>query len=275
MRTIIRPLAVSAAMFLLVACGGGAAGPTGSTGTPPASEEPGGSISPIGPEGEWRLVAGTVDGAPLVLAEDHPVTLSVDTSSVSGQSACNHYFGDFGVVDGRVSLTNLGGTEIACEEPAMTLETAYLKGLAAVQGATVNSDSLVLAGPGVQLQFERVVPPPVSDMVGTDWLLESVISGDMAIAPVGEPVTLRFNEDSTFQGSTGCRTFSGSYALNGEQVAITQWGLEGECEGDVAAQDATIVEILGDGFHVSYGDGYLSLGDDSGRGLDFMVQPEG
>jgi heat shock protein HslJ len=271
MRTTFRSLAVSAAMFLLVACGSGAAGPSS---TPPASEPPV-SISPIGPEGEWRLTAGTVDGVPLVLAADHPITLSVGGSSVDGQSACNHYFGDFGVVDGRISLTNLGGTEMACEEPVMTLEAAYMQGLAAVQGATVNSDSLALAGPGVLLQFERVVPPPVSDMVGTDWLLESVLSGDAAMSPLGDPVTLRFDEDGTFSGTTGCRTFSGSYTLNGEQVAITQWALEGECEGDVAAQDSMIVTVLGDGFQVSLDQNQLSLGDDSGSGLDYMAQPEG
>ena len=269
MHTTLRILAVSAATLLFVACGGGAAGPSS---TPQASAEPPGSAAPIGPEGEWRLIAGTVDGAPLLLDDAHPVTLSVGGSSVNGQSACNHYFGDFGVVDGRVSLTNLGGTEMACDEPTMTLEAAYLQGLAAVQGATVNSDSLVLAGPGVQLQFERIVPPPVSDMVGTDWLLEAVLDGDAAMSPLGEPATLRFDDDGTFSGSTGCRTFAGSYALDGGQVAITQWALEGECEGDVAGQDSTIVTVLGDGFQVSLDANQLTLADASGLGLDYLAQ---
>ena len=35
------------------------------------------------------------------------------------RSACNQYFGEFALVDGRVTLGGLGGTEMACAEPIM------------------------------------------------------------------------------------------------------------------------------------------------------------
>ena len=109
----------------------------------------------LDPGGAWQLTAGTVDGQPLALIADAPVTLVVDGSNVSGRSACNQYFGEFALVDGRVTLGGLGGTEMACEEPIMTLEGAYLAGLAKVDAARMDGEALVLTGPGTELRFER------------------------------------------------------------------------------------------------------------------------
>ena len=83
------------------------------------------------------------------------MTFVVDGSNVSGRSACNQYFGKFALVDGRMTLGGLGGTEMACEEPIMTLEGAYLAGLAKVDAARMDGEALVLTGPGTELRFER------------------------------------------------------------------------------------------------------------------------
>jgi heat shock protein HslJ len=137
-------IAALAALLLVAACGGAAATTTPSE--PPAA---------IDPSGEWHLVEGTVDGRALLLPPDAPVTFVVEGSGVSGRSACNQYFGQFTIVDGRVTLGGLGGTEMACEEPIMTLEAAYLDGLAKVDSARMDGEALVLTGPGVDLRFER------------------------------------------------------------------------------------------------------------------------
>ena len=137
--------AAFAAIVVLVAACGGASVPSVPS-VPPAALEPG---------GEWLLTAGTVDGQQLTLVADAPVTFVVEGSNVSGRSACNQYFGQFALVDGHVSLSGLGGTEMACEEPIMTLEGAYLAGLAKVDAARMDGDALVLTGPGTELRFER------------------------------------------------------------------------------------------------------------------------
>ena len=133
------------AFVFVAACGGGA-----SVSTQPS--EPPKALDPTGP---WQPTAGTVDGQPLFLIDDAPVTFVVDGSNVSGRSACNQYFGQFALVDGRVTLGGLGGTEMACEEPIMTLEGAYLAGLAKIDAARMDGEALVLTGPGTELRFER------------------------------------------------------------------------------------------------------------------------
>jgi heat shock protein HslJ len=136
-------IAAVAAVLLVAACGGASVTTTPSE--PPAA---------VDPAGEWQLVAGTVDGRALMLLPDVPVTFVVEGSRVSGRSACNQYFGEFTIVDGKVTLGGLGGTEMACEEPIMTLEAAYLSGLAKVDSARMDGEALVLTGPQVELRFE-------------------------------------------------------------------------------------------------------------------------
>ena len=141
-----RLIAAAFAAFVLIvaAC-------AGSTVTTVPSEPP----TALNPAGAWQLTAGTVDGQPLSLVADAPVTFVVDGSNVSGRSACNQYFGQVALVDGRVTLGGLGGTEMACEEPIMTLEGAYLAGLAKVDAARMVGQALVLTGPGTELRFAR------------------------------------------------------------------------------------------------------------------------
>lgn len=142
---MVRPIVASFAVLLIVvACSSGSA--TGTPSEPPVA---------VDPNGEWQLVAGSVDGQALTLPPDVPVTLVVKGSGVSGRSGCNQYFGEFTLDNGRVTLGGLGGTEMACEEPLMTLEAAYLAGLAKVDSARMDGDSLALSGPGTELRFQR------------------------------------------------------------------------------------------------------------------------
>jgi heat shock protein HslJ len=260
---MLRPVIAALAALLLVACGGA-----------PASITPSEGPAALDPAGSWQLVNGTVDGQPLPLDADAPVTLIVDGSGVSGESACNRYFGEFAVVDGRVTLRNLGGTEMACAEPVMALEAAYLAGLAKVDGAAIDGDVLVLTGPGVELQFERLPPPPTAVVVGTPWLLESVLQGDTVSSVVGEPATLTLHADGTLEGSTGCRTLTGAYTIEGDEFLATELRADGECPAEMADQDAHVVSVLGDGFRAALNGELLTVTGSGGNGLVYRPAVE-
>jgi heat shock protein HslJ len=260
LKTLLALLAV-----LLVACGG-------SSGTTPPSDPPA-ATGPVAtdPAGAWQLSAGSVDGQPLVLPVDRPVTFNIEGTSVSGQSACNHYFGELSVVGGRVTLTGLGGTEMACDEPTMTLEAAYLKGLAAVQAATVDDDALLLEGPGVELRFERLQPSPTAELVGTSWVLEALVSGDAVSSTLGEPATLVLDGDGTFAGSTGCRPIAGRYTITGDQVTLDDVAADGDCDAGTADQDTHVLGVLGNAFTAAVDGRQLTLAGDGGNGLVYRV----
>jgi heat shock protein HslJ len=233
-------IAAFAALVFVAACG-----------PAPVTTQPSEPPAAIDPAGPWELESGTLADQPLALVAGAPITLVVEGSQVSGRSACNQYFGEFAIVDGKVTLGGLGGTEMACEEPIMTLEAAYLSALAKVDSARMDGSALVLTGPLAELRFERLEPPPTAEMIGTHWLLESIVQADVASSPVGVQPTLLLNADGTLQGSTGCRRLTGRYVIDGAEIRPTDFAAEGACTDDVFVQDSQVIEILGDGFRAA------------------------
>lgn len=103
-------------------------------------------------DGEWTLVEGTVSGEVIPLA-DEPITLTVADGQVSGTAACNGYSAPLS--DG-FTVGTVTSTRMMCAEDLMAAEDAYLRGLGAVQSATVDGDRLVLSGPDVELVLTAV-----------------------------------------------------------------------------------------------------------------------
>jgi heat shock protein HslJ len=241
--------------ILLTACGAGQA-PT----EPPPSDAP--------VIGDWVLVGGAIDGVDAPVLEDHRITMTITGSTISGIAACNHYGGEIVMGADGLHLENLAQTEMGCEEPAMSAESAYLGALARVRQIARDGDQLVAHGQDVELRFAALAPPPTAELVDTQWELDTLLVGDVAAAPIGEPATLELRADGTFSGSTGCRSFSGEWIEQGDTIVAPSWGMdETECPADLASQDDHVVSVIGDGFVPSVEGELLTLMDPGGMGL--------
>lgn len=216
------------------------------------------------------MSSGTVDGVGFRIVPDAPITLTVKGSDVGGRSACNHYGAEFVVEGGRVRLRMTSMTMMACPEPAMSAEEAFVAAVERVTGATRDGDRLTLTGPGVELTFDRLAPVPVAALVETDWVLESLISGDAVASVAGDPATLRLEADGTFNGSTGCRTFKGRWIEADGGITPTDLAMDGECPPELAAQDGHVVGVL-EGFRASIDGDVLTLTGDGGDGLSYRA----
>jgi heat shock protein HslJ len=165
-------------------------------------------------DGSWQLVSGEVDGAPVPIVADHRITLTVDGTEFGGRSACNLYgaevsYGDRSLLNGvSLEITSMFTTEMACEPPVMESEAAYQQALMRVSSASRSAGRLTLSGPNVRLEYEELAPVPQSSMVGTRWVLESLVQGDTVASVQGEPALLELGEDGSLGGSTGCRRVS-------------------------------------------------------------------
>ena len=60
--------------------------------------------------------------------------------------------------------------------------------------------SCVLTGDGVELRFTPRAPVPDSALVGTGWVLETLVEGEMASSTLGEPAVLLLDADGTSAG---------------------------------------------------------------------------
>ena len=243
---------------LLAACGAGHA-PTDPTG-PSASDEL--------LVGDWVLTGGSINGRDAPVLEDHRITLTISGSRIAGTAACNSYGGEITMGGDGLHLENLAQTEMACEDPAMAAEAVYLGSMTRVRQITRDGEELVARGDGVDLRFAALPAPPTSDLVETRWVLDTLVDGDVASAPMGEPATLELHEDGTFSGSTGCRTFSGNWMEQGDQIQAPSWGMnETTCPPELSDQDDHVVSVIGDGFIPTIDGELLTLMDPQGIGL--------
>ena len=155
----------------------------------------------------------------------------------------------------------------------MAAEAAYMAALSRVREIVRDGDDLVARGDGIELRFEALAPPPTAELVDTTWVLETVLVGDVAAAPMGEPATLELSEDGTFTGSTGCRTFSGEWMEQGDQIQAPSWGMDQTtCPAELSDQDGHVVSVIGDGFIPTIDGDLLTLMDPGGIGLVYRAE---
>jgi len=223
-------------------------------------------------DGDWRLQSGTNAGKPIPMVAGSPISLTVTGTQAGGIAACNHYGATVRIAGSSVSFSELIQTEMAClNDHVMASEAAYLATLSKITKAERTGDSLLLTGPQVELSF--VVVPPVADasLVGTSWVLESLISAEVASSTVAR-ATLVFNADGTLAASTGCRDLTGRYSISGEQVRVTldPWDTIA-CANPLGDQDVHVMRVLSNGFSVAIGGQSLTLtaGD---QGLEYVAQ---
>ncbi len=219
------------------------------------------------------LTGGSIDGGDAPVLPDHRITMTITGRRINGTAACNGYGGEITMGADGLHLENLGQTAMACEDPAMAAEAAYMAALSRVREIVRDGDDLVARGDGIELRFEALAPPPTAELIETTWVLETVLVGDVAAAPMGEPATLELSGDGTFTGSTGCRTFSGEWMEQGDQIQAPSWGMDQTtCPAELSDQDGHVVSVIGDGFIPTIDGDLLTLMDPGGIGLVYRAE---
>jgi heat shock protein HslJ len=255
------PLVLTVLALVLAACAGSAATP---------STDAGGDGDP---QGDWQLVEGTVNGQAVPILEDHRITLTIEGSRISGTAACNGYGGTLRVEGGRLRIEDLAQTAMACvDEAAMTAEAIYMSGLAATESITLDGDELFVGGPGLELRFVELAPPPTAQLVDTMWILETLVMGDVASSVPGEPPTLELRSDGTIRAGTGCRELRGTWVEQGDEIVTPRLeSTDQGCAPELQGLESHVLTVIGDGFRATVDGGQLRLTDAGGAGLVYRA----
>lgn len=224
-------------------------------------------------EGAWQMTSGEVDGQPIEPPETHPITITFEGDQVSGTASCNGYGGTFSVNGSSISISDLAMTEMACS-PEETMEAEAMFSDAITRVDTVSVDTtLTLSADGVEMVFEKLEPVPEEELIGTRWVLDGLIQGDVVTSPVaGSEAYIELSPDGSATGDTGCRPFSGRYIIEGAEVLMPELAADGhECEPDFADQDNLFFSVVGDGFRVEIEGNRLTMSSRGGEGLTFIA----
>ena len=234
-------------------------------------------------EGDWVLRSGHLDGEEIALVDGWDVTLNIAGDRIGGTAACNSYGGTVDVVDdlglgGSFVVGELSWTEMGCEPEVMELEQQFLAALGRVDSYEL-ADTLSLAetGVGTGLQFDRVEPVADTELVGTTWRLDTLITGDTASnSPSMDLAHLEFHDDGTVTGSTSCRRLEGEWMLQGATVQIPTLAAiddptAGVCAPESEALDGAFIAVVESTMTAEIGGNRLTLTAPGGDGLSFTA----
>ena len=165
----------------------------------------------------WRLASLPGQAVP---AGNGAPAVRFEGGRVSGFSGCNRFTGGYTVDRDRLTIGNLAGTMMACPEPAMALERAFLSSLTGGQAVNVDGKRLSLtpASGGMPIQFEL---EPKLSLAGIDWEVTGYNNGRQAVVGplVGTRLSITF-KDGKVSGSSGCNNFHGPFKVDGNALSI-------------------------------------------------------
>lgn len=237
-------LALAFAAALFVACGESAV-PDQDGDSPPGPSEPG-----VEAEGVWTLRSGRAPSGRIEIPPKTRITMEVDGDEVRGSAGCNTYGAGLAIEGKTFDVGELALTEIGCPPDVAEAEGRFVEALGEADTIARARSRLTLAGPQTELVFRLVPPVDPKPLTGTIWILDTLVEGSAASSTTAsaQPARLSLKDDGTFEGTTGCRSFSGTWEVSGDVVSVTQMVFEGECKARAAEQDAHVATVIGTGF---------------------------
>jgi len=257
-------------LTLLVSCALVGCGSSQSTGGTTASTSPGSS-----PEAGRTYLSAEVTGHELVA--NTTISISFDTrGTLSVQAGCNSIGGSYSVVSGTLRVDALSQTEMGCAPELMSQDEWLVALLTARPSLTVGATTLEISGPtGTITLLDKKVAQPDAALVGTRWLVDTIIQGDVASTPPqGAVGSILFWIDGRLAVSFGCNTGAGRFTVSGDSVAVTPIVItQNVCTAEQTNRlETPILAALTGTVHFEINGDALTLTAESGAGLGLRLE---
>ncbi len=202
-------------------------------------------------------------------------TVRMEDGQIGGSGSCNNYFGSYTLDGDQLTIEQVGATMMACPEPLMNQETAFLAALESVASYTLDGDTLTLldsdGNPVVVLETQEQLP-----LVDTNWLVTGYNNGTGGFTSVlaDTELTALF-DDANVSGSAGCNNYSAGYETNGHTIsiglAITTMKM---CPEEAMTQESAYLAALAMAATYDIQADTLTLfAEDGARAADFVAVP--
>ena len=249
-RTLGAFVALAAIAFSACSVGGdGASGGTGGTIT-----------------GDWQLSSYAASGSLADVPTGVTVTAAFAAGRINGTSGCNQYFGSYTTDGAKITISETGGTMMACPGPSMAVEQAYLANLGKAATYTATSTDLTMYASDGTTILKYASTPVVPITTGT-FHVTALNNGSGGVVSVAQGVdlTATFGTDGTVSGFSGCNTFNGPYTLSGDSIKIGPIATTRKaCAADAMTTESQYLAALASSTTVELAPTTLGLRDASG-----------
>ena len=203
----------------------------------------------------WVLVSYGTAEAPIPALPEAPINLVFTAEGINGKSGCNQYFGQFRFEINQLSFNQIGSTLMACDQPVLDQEAAYLDALRTATGYTLANGVLTITYRDGVLTFNadstglnQATPTPVigggaslGGLAGVQWQLVSY--GAVAVLP-DAPVTIDFTLQGV-SGNAGCNQYSGTFQYNDGSMTFSPLvATEKACAEPIMTQESAYLAAL-------------------------------
>lgn len=214
---------------------------------------------------DWYLSAG---GEQVQVLPDTEITAEVKEGMIAGSAGCNRYSAGFQMDGDQIKIEGAITTLMACPDPIMQQEQAYLETLQKAASYSISDSTLTFAdAQGITiLSFSAVQP---LSLTGTYWEATGYNNGKGGFTSLisGTQVTAIFGEDGNLAGSAGCNSYGAAYTVDGDAISIgparSTRMFCGEPEG-IMDQEAAYLAALGTASTYSIQGDKLALFDAQG-----------
>lgn len=111
------------------------------------------------PTGVWRLESYNFQQKIAFPIDKNGITMTIrEGGKIGGRSGCNVYGGSYSVEHGKLKISDVISTMMACDEPSMQFEQTFFKTLEGATEFTAESWKLTITDPktGNFVKFARV-----------------------------------------------------------------------------------------------------------------------
>jgi heat shock protein HslJ len=152
--------------------------------------------------------------------------LSFEATELGFSAGCNSYYGEYSLCEGRLCVSQLGGTEIGCEPALHTYDEWFAGFLQSSPLLTRAGATLTLAGAETTIEFlDREVADADRPLTGRIWNIDTLIdNGAASNFPTAMPPTLQFGEDGSLRVFNSCNIGYGSYTRSGSTLTSSGVG---------------------------------------------------
>ena len=146
------------------------------------------------------------------------IQLTFARGDVNANGGCNSISGPYTIAGDRFSVTRMASTAMGCEAPLME-QDKWLVRLLEDAKIAIAGDTLTLDDGQIRVTLlDKEVASPDKPLVGTKWVLDSILDGDaVSSVPVGVTASIRI-VDGHLELNAGCNIGGGPVAVTADTL---------------------------------------------------------